>query len=94
MLAERAGADYVGTGPFATTATKTDAGIAIGVVGLAAVVEATRLPVVAIGGIDAMNVVEVARSGARMAAVISAIAGAPDPESTTRALRSIWAATG
>jgi thiamine-phosphate pyrophosphorylase len=94
VLAERAGADYVGTGPFATTATKTDAGIAIGVAGLAAVVGATRLPVVAIGGIDARNLLEVARSGVRMAAIISAIARAPDPESTTRALRSIWAGTG
>ncbi len=93
VRAEVAGADYVGTGPFATTSTKADAGRAIGVVGLAVVVGATRLPVVAIGGIDATNLVEVARSGARMAAVISAIARAPDPEAATRALRTIWAGT-
>ncbi len=89
-----AGADYVGTGPFAVTATKGDAGNAIGVAGVAAVVAAVPLPIVAIGGIDAANIAAVARSGAHMAAVISAVTRAPDPEAATRALIVAWEAAG
>jgi thiamine-phosphate pyrophosphorylase len=94
VLAERArrdGADYVGVGPFAATATKADAGAAIGVAGIAAVVRATPLPVVAIGGIDAENLAEVAASGAAMAAVVSAIAKASDPRAAASALVRRWA---
>ena len=52
------------------------------------------VPVVAIGGIDLSNIGAVARSGARMAAIISAIARAPDPAATTRELCAIWAELG
>lgn len=90
--AERAGADYVGTGPFAATETKADAGPAIGVAGLTAVVAAVGIPVVAIGGIGAHNIAAVARTGARMAAVISSIATAADPEAATRSLQAAWRA--
>ena len=74
LEAERVGADYVGVGPFNATSSKGDAGPAIGEAGVRAVVRATRLPVAAIGGIGVADVETVARSGARMAAVISAIA--------------------
>ena len=50
--------------------------------------QATALPVVAIGGIDASNVREVMLSGARGAAVISAIFSANDAEAAARTLRS------
>jgi thiamine-phosphate pyrophosphorylase len=90
-LAEAFGADYVGVGPFAATGTKSDAGAAIGAAGVRRVVEATRLPVVAIGGIDARNLAEVAGSGASMAAVISAIARARSPEGAARELVAGWA---
>jgi thiamine-phosphate diphosphorylase len=90
LAAERLGADYVGVGPYAATGTKADAGAAIGEPGVRAVVEATRLPVVAIGGIDAENLAGVARSGASMAAVISAIARAADPASAARELVARW----
>ncbi len=88
--AERIGADYVGVGPFAATGSKADAGSAIGERGVASVVRATHLPVVAIGGIDVANLDGVARSGAAMAAVISAISAAPDPASAARALVARW----
>jgi thiamine-phosphate pyrophosphorylase len=88
--AERFGADYVGVGPFAPTGTKVDAGRAIGEAGVRAVVAATRLPVVAIGGIDASNIASVARSGAAMAAVISAIARASDSGAAARDLVARW----
>jgi len=88
--AEAFGADYVGTGPFATTGSKADAGAAIGAAGVRAVVGATRLPVVAIGGIGPGNLAEVAGTGAAMAAVISAIAGAADPAAAARDLVRRW----
>jgi thiamine-phosphate diphosphorylase len=88
--AESFGADYVGVGPFAATGTKADAGDAIGAAGIAAVVRATRVPVVAIGGIDAANLGAVASTGASMAAVVSAIARAPDPAGMTRRLVEAW----
>jgi thiamine-phosphate pyrophosphorylase len=92
--AQRDGADYVGVGPFAATATKADAGAAIGIAGVAAVVRATTLPVVAIGGIDAHNLADVAASGAAMAAVVSAIAKAADPGAAARTLVQRWAEVG
>ncbi|MDQ2858556.1 MAG: thiamine phosphate synthase [Candidatus Eremiobacteraeota bacterium] len=88
--AEASGADYVGVGPFAATASKADAGAAIGVAGVAAVVLATRLPVIAIGGIDLGNEAQVRASGAAMAAIISAIACAPDRGAAARALVARW----
>jgi thiamine-phosphate pyrophosphorylase len=89
--AEALGADYIGVGPFAATGTKRDAGPAIGAGGVARVVASTRVPVVAIGGIDASNIAAVAASGAAMAAVISAIALAPDPALAARTLVECWA---
>jgi thiamine-phosphate pyrophosphorylase len=86
------GADYVGVGPLAATATKGDAGPPIGVAGVRAVARATPLPVVAIGGIDASNLADVVASGAAMAAVASAISGARDPRLAARELVRRWAA--
>jgi thiamine-phosphate pyrophosphorylase len=90
-VAEAAGADYVGVGPFAVTGSKPDAGAAIGAAGVAAVVGATRLPVIAIGGIGPDEIPAVVRSGAAMAAVISAIARAPDAAEAARTLVRRWA---
>lgn len=89
-----AGADYVGFGPIFATGTKqaTDPGSAPlpaphGAVGLAhAVARARATPVVAIGGITAQNVHEVAGAGAWCAAAIGAICNAPDPEGAAREL--------
>jgi thiamine-phosphate pyrophosphorylase len=90
--AQAFGADYVGVGPFAATATKDDAGPAIGADGVRAVVSVTSLPVVAIGGIDAHNLDDVARSGASMAALVSAFARAPDPAAFAEDCVRRWAA--
>ena len=94
MAAARAGADYVGTGPFASTTSKLDAGMPIGEAGLRAVVAAVAIPVVAIGGIGPDQLGAVRASGARMAAVISALAASPDPEAAARALVQRWAELG
>jgi thiamine-phosphate pyrophosphorylase len=88
--AERLGADYLGVGPYAITASKRDAGAPIGASGVNAIVAATRLPVAAIGGIEVSMLDGVVRSGARMAAVISAIARGPDARANARAFVERW----
>ena len=82
-------ADYVGIGSVFPTATKPDAGPAIGVAGLQAVHELLPLPAVAIGGIGLGNAAEVmAGSTVEGIAVVSAICGASDPEAAARGLRA------
>jgi len=82
-------ADYVGIGSVYPTATKPDAGPAIGVAGLQAVHELLPLPAVAIGGIGLGNAAEVmAGSTIEGIAVVSAICGASDPEAAARGLRA------
>jgi len=86
LAAERSGADYVGTGPVYATGSKPDAGDAVGLQRIAEVAAAIRIPVVAIGGIDASNAADVVRAGATGIAVISAVMRAADPERATRNL--------
>jgi len=82
------GADYLGVTVWATR-TKPGAEPR-GIHGLRAVVDATELPVVAIGGIDATNARQVLEDGgASGVAVVSAIGAAPDPVAATRALAGI-----
>jgi len=69
-------ADYLGAGPVWDTPSKTDADPAIGLDGLSAICAAARVPVVAIGGIDAANAGDCIRAGAAGVAVIRA---ATDP---------------
>ncbi len=83
-------ADYLGVGSVYATGSKGDAGAPIGIEGLRAVIEATILPVAAVGGISARTVADVRRGGAAMAAVISAISGAPDPLFAARELVEAW----
>lgn len=83
--------DYVGAGPIFATSSKGDAGAPIGVNGVRAVVEASTLPVAAIGGITLAALPRVRESGAAMAAVISALANAADPEAAARAFVGAWA---
>ncbi len=82
--------DYLGAGPIFATQSKGDAGGPIGVNGVRVVVEATALPVAAIGGIALATLPRVRETGATMAAVISALAHAPDPEAAARAFCQAW----
>lgn len=77
--------DYIGFGPVFGTASKRSEWQPRGPGMLAEAVKQAGRPVVAIGGIDAGNAVEVSRAGAAAAAVISAIADASDPIAATRA---------
>ncbi|MFH2218442.1 MAG: thiamine-phosphate kinase [Pseudomonadota bacterium] len=74
--------DYIGTGPVFSTKTKADAKKIIGLSGLEAVVRASPLPTVAIGGIDPANAESCFISGADGVAVISSVSRAKDPLQT------------
>jgi thiamine-phosphate pyrophosphorylase len=65
-------ADYIGVGPIWETPSKADADPALGLAGLREICEATTVPVVAIGGIDATNAAECIRAGAVGVAVVRA----------------------
>lgn len=72
VVAERAGADYIGCGAVCPTATKTGT-IPLGLSGLKNIASAVRVPAVAIGGINESNIHLVQAAGASMAAVIGAL---------------------
>ena len=87
-VAGAAGADYVGIGPVFATASKIDAGDAIGIAEFTRLALRTGLPAVAIGGIDASNYRQVLDAGAAGIAVIRAIFAAQNPEHAARLLSS------
>lgn len=87
--AAAAGASYLGVTVWPTP-TKPEAAPQ-GLDGLRAVVAATRLPVIGIGGIDADNAGRVLAAGAAGVAVVSAVGGARDPVAATRALAALVA---
>ncbi len=93
--AERDGADYVGASPVFATPTKADHAPPLGLAGLRALRAATKLPLVAIGGIHVGNARETIRAGADGLAVVSAIVAADDPRAAAAELRrEIAAAKG
>jgi thiamine-phosphate pyrophosphorylase len=90
IQAEKDGADYLGVGPvFEARETKPDAGEPLGVDRIARIRRHCRLPIVAIGGIDAENARRVREAGADAAAVISAIVAADDIAHAARRLKRI-----
>jgi thiamine-phosphate pyrophosphorylase len=86
--AQARGADMVGFGPIFPTTSKLAADPVVGLEQLAEVCLALTIPVVAIGGITRENVASVRAAGARLAAVISAVCKASDPEVAARELHS------
>ncbi len=78
--------DYLAASPVFSTSTKEDTAPPLGLDGLRAISNATDRPTVGIGGINAANCGAVFNAGARAAAVVSAILGASDVETATRAL--------
>lgn len=78
--------DHIAFGPVFETRSKQSAHGARGLDALREAVRRAGRPVVAIGGITAEGIGDVARAGASAAAVISAIAAADDPAAATRTL--------
>jgi thiamine-phosphate diphosphorylase len=94
MQAEKDGADYLGVGPvFEARETKPDAGLPLGVDRITRIRRQCRLPIVAIGGINAENALMVREAGADAAAVISAIVAADDIAHAARRLKRILEGT-
>jgi len=90
LLAEKEGADYLGVGPvFEARGTKPDAGTPRGLEQIARIRAESRLPIVAIGGIDAGNARQILEAGADAAAVISAVVAAGDIEQAARRLKRL-----
>jgi len=87
--AEHAGADYIGLGAMFPTGSKDDAEL-VGVERLRQVRQATRLPIVAIGGISYANAAQVVDAGADALAVISAVAADPQPVLAARELALLF----
>lgn len=78
--AEAQGADFVLFGPVYFTPSKASYGAPQGLASLKKTVEKISLPVYAIGGLKAGNILEAKRTGIRGIALISAIMSAPDPK--------------
>ena len=86
MAAQQAGADYVGAGAVFGTTTKGDAKN-LSLDTLRDICRAVTIPVVAIGGINAGNLLRLAGTGAAGAAVVSALFAQAQPEQSARSLR-------
>ncbi|MGH7607207.1 MAG: thiamine phosphate synthase [Gemmatimonadales bacterium] len=82
-------ADYWSVGPCFATASKADAGAALGAEGFAALARLAPegVPVVGIGGITAGNVAPIKDAGAAGVAVIGAVFGSADAEQRAKDLR-------
>lgn len=82
--AEKSCADYVGLGSIFDTSTKKDAGQGIGPARIREVMNAIKVPVVAIGGINKENCRSVIENGADSLVAISAVVCSDDVKKETR----------
>lgn len=85
IAAEKAGADYIGVGAVFGTSTKKNARN-MSIDRLKEIVDSVHIPVVAIGGINANNMMELTGSKIDGIAVVSAIFAAEDPGIATKNL--------
>lgn len=88
IAAEKAGADYIGVGAVFATSTKKNART-LTVEKLREISRAVSIPVVAIGGIQANNLMELSGSGVDGVAVVSAIFAAEQPGKATAQLLTL-----
>lgn len=85
IAAQEVGADYIGVGAIFGTSTKKNART-MSMDRLKEIVEAVHIPVVAIGGINEKNLMELSGSHVDGVAVVSAIFAAKDPGVATKNL--------
>lgn len=91
LAAQEQGADYLGSGAVYPTGTKTGKAV-LPMEILRQIKQAVHIPVVAIGGITALNIGFVRQAGVDGAAVVSAIMNSSDPATAARDLSLLWAA--
>ena len=78
--------DYAIAGPAFETASKPGYGPEIGRKGLAEIADAARVPILAIGGVNATRVAEVLAAGPAGIAVMGRVMRAADPQQEIKAL--------
>ena len=86
--AVRDGADYLGLGTVFPTSTKTDVDVMPRET-LRAICGSVDVPIVAIGGLNRGNILQLSGSGVDGAALVSAIFGVENIEETCRELRAL-----
>lgn len=89
QTAEREGADYIGSGAMFPTLTKPGKQV-LPLNVLAQIKQAVQVPVVAIGGITADNLLTLKITGVDGLAVVSAIMDSADPAAATQEILSRW----
>jgi len=90
LIASRLAPDYIGVGPVFATPTKAVPDPVLGPGRMGSIIRSVPVPAVALGGIDAGNLAEVLRHGARNFCVVRAVTRRPDPETAIRELQEIW----
>ena len=88
LLAQKQGADYLGVGAVFSTSTKLDAS-EVSFETLQKICNAVSIPVVAIGGINAQNIMQLKNSGIDGVAVVSAIFAQKDIIQATKELTNL-----
>jgi thiamine-phosphate pyrophosphorylase len=89
-LAQVLAPDYIGIGPVFATETKPDAAAPLGVAETGRIAQASGVPHVAIGGINAANLAEILEAGVINFCVVGAVNRSLDPAREIGALMSIW----
>ena len=92
IAAAASGADYATLSPVFPSASKPGYGPALGVARLATATAAARLPVIALGGIDASNIASCIAAGAAGVAVMGGVMAATDVAAVMAGLRETLAA--
>ena len=88
LAAEKAGADYLGCGAVFGSTTKSNVHV-LPLETLKNIAAAVKIPIVAIGGINETNMMQLLGTGINGVAVISAIFGAADIESKCQELKRL-----
>ncbi|MEJ2202465.1 MAG: thiamine phosphate synthase, partial [Desulfuromonadaceae bacterium] len=89
IKAEMQGADYIAVGSVFPTQSKADAQV-VGIETLSKVRRAVKIPLVAIGGIDAIGAADAIAAGADAVAVLSAVMDDPAPEIAAREMALLF----
>ncbi len=87
--AEAAGADYIIARPVFPTSWQMEGRPTMGVDGLAQIVQAVALPVLADGGVNQKTIEQVMGAGVAGPAMTTAVIGSPDPAGAARELRGM-----
>ncbi|MDD4182806.1 MAG: thiamine phosphate synthase [Candidatus Omnitrophica bacterium] len=90
VLAQKAGADYVGVSPVFETRTKPDAKNPVGIELIRKIKQRVSLPVVAIGGINLSNAKEVISAGANCVCAVSAVIAKKNVKSEINKFRKLF----